>query len=366
MPDEAPPAAFANGPAAEALLAFVGEDGALERWMLIGGGDIMEQGENGDLPPVRPPVRAALAVPGTQVAIHWLDLPDALSLAQAAAAARLKLADSIAQPLAELHVAAGGRDGGLTAVAAVPMGRMADWLATSAARGFDPQLIVPAPMLLPVPAEGLARCDRDAVADYRGAAQAFSLEPGLAPYVIGDKPVETVDERAFAAGLGAALADPALNLRQGPFARRRRVKVEWRQVRRLAMLALALLLATFAAQVATILRYTFAADELEAEAAEISRAAGGGARLGALRGAGAGYQATASAVFAAVQATPNVEMTEMNYMPDGTLRTTIQADGSASIGAFYERIEAAGYAVEAGEVRSGGGRPTVEMIVRPL
>src|SRR6185295_2050847 len=61
---------------------------------------------------VVPGAGTALAVPGTEVAIHWLDLAGDLTLAQAAAAARLMLADASAEPLAELHVAAGRAENG--------------------------------------------------------------------------------------------------------------------------------------------------------------------------------------------------------------------------------------------------------------
>ena len=48
-----------------------------------------------------------LAVPGERVAIHWLELAEGLAPAQAAAAARLMLADASAEPLADMHVAVG-------------------------------------------------------------------------------------------------------------------------------------------------------------------------------------------------------------------------------------------------------------------
>ena len=70
-----------------------------------------------------------LAVPGTEVAIHWLDLAGDLTPAQAAAAARLMLADASAEPLGDMHVAAGRAENGLTAVALAPVALMQAWLA---------------------------------------------------------------------------------------------------------------------------------------------------------------------------------------------------------------------------------------------
>src|SRR3954466_10544567 len=84
---------------------------------------------------------SALAVPGTEVAIHWLDLAGDLTLAQAAAAARLMLPAPGAEPLDRMHVATGRSEDGLTPVALLPLAQMAAWLAD----GFDPDLVVPEP-----------------------------------------------------------------------------------------------------------------------------------------------------------------------------------------------------------------------------
>ena len=83
--------------------------------------------------------RRAAAVPGDEVAIHWLDLAEGLAPAQAAAAARLMLADASAAPLADMHVAVGRRENGLTPVALVPNARMAAWLAAWVAG--DPDIV---------------------------------------------------------------------------------------------------------------------------------------------------------------------------------------------------------------------------------
>ena len=115
-----------------------------------------------------------------------------------------------------MHVAAGRPENGLTPVALVPIARMALWVEG------DPDLIVPETLLLLPPAEGLVRRGLD----HRGLAAAFSVEPELAALLVGDAPVETIDEEAFEAGLAAALADPVLNLRQGPFARRRQWRID--------------------------------------------------------------------------------------------------------------------------------------------
>ena len=292
-------------------------------------------------------IRTVLAVPGTEVAIHWLDLAGDLTPAQAAAAARLMLADASAEPLSDMHVAAGRAENGLTAVALVPMTRMHEWVAD------DPDVIVPETLLLLPPAEGLVRRGLD----HRGLAAAFSAEPELADLLIADAPVEEVSEAAFEAGLAAALAEPVVNLRQGAFAKRRQWKIETGSVRRIALLVVALLIISLVVQLATIMLYTRDADRLEQEAAALGPGARSAARplFGAL----------APILFEAVRSTPNLELTRIDYRPDGSLAATVQMDSAATLAAFRARAEAGGVAVEGGTVQSAGGRPTAELVLRP-
>jgi general secretion pathway protein L len=185
-----------------------------------------------------------------------------------------------------------------------------------------------------------------------------------------------VDDAAFEGGLGAAIADPVVNLRQGAFAKRRRWQIEWALVRRLAFLTLAVIAVTLAIQVAAIFRYTLEADTLEMEANRVAATAlqrtgpvSDGPRqleqrLSDLRGGGPGYAALATGVFDAVRGTPDVEITALEFDPTGALRATVQAASPAAIASLQQRIEASGFTVVANEARSGGGRPTIDLIVR--
>ena len=321
-----------------AALVFVGEDGTL-------GPALAVDGLSG----------AALAVPGTQVAVHWLELAGDLTQAQAAAAARLMLADASAEPLDRMHVAVGRAEGGLTPIALVLNARMAGWLGT----GLDPDMILPSPMLLPVPEMGFVRRDAGETADYRGLAVAFSIEPELAGALTGDAPVVEIDAAAFEAGLSAILAAPPLNLRQGPYARRRQWKLEAGRTRRLVLLGLALAALTLLVQIVLILGYTFAADRAEAETAALSATGPGRADIRP------GFGPTAALFFEAIRATPNVEMTRLEYRPDGSLSASLALDNPATLAAFRGRIEASGLRVEGGEITTSAGRPTTELIVRP-
>ena len=314
-----------------------------------GGETLLRFADGGErLVPVPGPPRTALAVPGTDVVLHWLDLAGDLTPAQAAAAARLMLADASAEPLGEMHVAAGRAENGLTAVALAPVERMQAWLADA----LDPDLIVPEPLLLLPPAEGLARRGLD----HRGVAQAFSVEPELAALVAGDAPVAEIDEEEFDAGLPAALAEPVVNLRQGAFAKRRRWVVDRGSARRVAMLVGALLLVSLIFQLATIMRYSFDADRMEQEAAAL----GPGAAPSRPN-----FDLLAPILFEAVRSTPNLQLTRLEYRPDGSLGATLQVDTPATLAAFRARAEASGAVAEGGNLQSVGGQQSAEIVLRP-
>jgi general secretion pathway protein L len=342
------------------LLVSVDEAGMPGPWRLLNGSGVTERSEDiAALPLAERPARVVLEMPGDQVAVHWLELADGLAPAQAAAAARLMLADASAEPLSRMHVAVGRPESGLTPVALVPVEVMSNWLDLAAAAGLDPDAVVPAPLLLESPAAGFRRRERGDVADYRGLAAAFTLEPELAEALVGDAPVEAVDEPRFEAGLVPIVAAPPINLRQGQFARRRQWKLEGGRLRRIAILAIALVALTLVVQVATILAYTFAADRLETEAETLAAGTPGpGADIGP------GFGPVAAVLFDSVRATPNVEMTRLEYRADGSLGATVMLDSPATFTALRSRLEASGLRVEPGEMRSAGGRPTADLTVR--
>lgn len=341
-------------PAAPAtLLVFIDEAGGLGSWRLIDGGAVVARGGGALLPDDA--ARAVLAVPGTKVAIHWLELAEDLTQAQAAAAARLMLADMSAEPLAEMHVAVGRSEAGATPAALVPARTMDAWLATAEAAGIDADAIVPAPLLIAPPQTGVVRRG----IDHRGPMAAFALEPELATAILGDAPVAALDDAAYEAGLPAMAADPVLDLRQGPFARRRQWRLENGAGRRLAMLAAILLVLTLAVPVTRLILANRSAARLEAEAAALARRPASGAD------SAPGFALVAPALFDAVRATPNAELGRIDYRADGSLAATVLIDSPATLETLAARIEAAGLAVERGAARSVNGRPAAELTVRP-
>lgn len=361
------------------VLLFLGRDSPADGWLRLDEEERVERATAAAPLVLAPEDRLIAVAPGDSVTLRWLDLEAGLTPVQAAAAARLLLADQSAEPIAEMHVAVGrevAEEPGRS-VALVPAAAMSEWLRSLEAVGLDPAAIVPEPLLLPVPDDGLVRYDRDGLSVFRAQSEGFAIEADTAELLVAGRPVAAIDRSLVERGLSALAGDPLLDLRQGPFARRRQVRLDPALVRRLATLTAALLLVTLAIQLASILRYTLGADALEAETRQVAAHAlprnpgvtnpsGELAdRLVELRGGGAGYDATASALFDAIKATPNVELNGLSFSPDGSLRATLAADNQAVLEDIGRRVEASGFVAELGPPRSGGGRRVADLTVRP-
>lgn len=359
----------------DTLVLFLPTGSAPWRWLRIAGDAVAARGEGvPDLPgeDADPPIAIA---PAEAVTLHWAELPDR-STAQAVTAARMVVADASAAPIGELHVAV-GREGGHTErpIAVVSTAQMQAWLATLATHGVDPAMLVPSPMLLPRPEQGYLRADLGGEGVIRGPTSGFTDEArltelitcGVAPEVLGRDELETA--------IVAALASPALDLRQGPFARRRRFAIDWGLIRRLAWLSAAILGVTLLISLVQIMKYNFAADSLERQAELLARQGLPrgetvnnadrqlDARLSGLRGGGAGFSRTAAAVYAAVRSMPGVEVRSIAFESNGDLRVSLATENEGQVTDLKSRIEAYGFAVRAGVFQSSAGRVAGEMTV---
>lgn len=354
------------------LVLFLAPDDRLVGWWEAEAGEVIARGGPADtLPDIVPDAVIAVA-PAEAVAIHRAELGN-LASAQARTAARLLLAENSLAPIETQHVAVGQPEGADRMIAAVGNGRIEAWLEALQAHGFDPDAIVPAPLLLPSPDEGFVRAPVGEEIVLRGRSSGFAEDPALTPLLVGDAPVADLADPE--ATILAAIADPELDLRQGPFARRRRFQIDWPLARRLGWLGVATVAVILLIAIVQIARYSFAANTLELRARDVAaRAVPAGtadpvaaldAKLASLRGGGLGFTAMAGALFAAVQATPNVELAGLDFDSNGLLRATVIAAGAADADALRARIAAAGLAVDASTFASSGGRIRGELRITP-
>ncbi len=339
------------------------------RWVEARDGAIVARGEGLPDFAAEPETTFLAVAPADAVTLHWAELP-ARSPAQAAAAARVLVADASMTPIGDLHVAV-GQEAGVTErpIGVVSNARMRDWLAQLAAVSADPMAIVPAPMLLPRPDQGYVIGDFGTGGRVvRGLSSGFADEEGLTALITGDANVETLDRGALEAATVAALTDPPLDLRQGAFAQRQAFAIDWALVRRLAWLIVAIMSVTLLITLVQILRYNISADALEAKADTLARQglprgetvndAGSQLtdRLTRIRGGGAGFSQTAAAVAAAVSAVPGTEITGITFDTTGKLRVNVTTQTQGQIRDLQDRIVAAGFEAEPSVFNGAGGR----------
>ena len=351
-------------------LLFLPDGDVDYRWMRFGYAPAHGVGmPDGDDPVVA-------VAPAQAVTLHWAELP-VRSPAQATAAARLLAAEASAAPSGELHVAVGAAEPAGSPIGVVGTGAMAGWLADLARAGVDPVAVVPAPMLLPRPDEGYVRADVAGRGLVRGRTSGFADEARLTELVTGSSPPAQLGRDALDAALAQAATSPALNLRQGPFARRRRFAVDWKLIRRLAALGVAILGVTLAISLVRLAKYGFAADATEARIATL--AASGlprgetitdpdrqlAERLGRTRGPGLGFTTTTAAAFAAVRNVAGTEVTAIDFTPTGDLRLTVAAEREALATDLQRSLQRAGFTVRASTFTAAAGRVTGELTVSP-
>jgi general secretion pathway protein L len=347
------------------------------RWLRIVAGDILSRGEQlADALPQTEDERTVAIVPAADVIVRTIDLPDLADL-QAQGAARMALADISTLPPEALHVAVGAADTeGHRLALGVPVAALTVFLAMLGEAGLDPDHLIAAPLLLARPDTGFVRGDLGSEIVVRGTETAFADDPVLTPLLTGDGPLTTLDRSVLEANLVAAVEFPEADLRQGPFAKRRRWPVHITRVRRYAVMALTIGALILAAQIVTIIRLNARASAIEAETLVQATAVlppgttvtdaviQSEARLAAMQGAGGGFEALAAAMGAAVNATPNVELGSMVFDGEGGLRATVRAASAADLDTVGAKLTLSGLQVMPGPIVAGQGRPYRDITVR--
>jgi general secretion pathway protein L len=341
-------------------------------WLRVEDGTIVARGDQAGAIAASDEEMRLFVAPARDVSLHALDLPD-LAPAQARAAAQLALADKSLLPPAELHIACGAQTGDIPTrtIALTSRAQMQTWI-----EAYDPDVIVPSPLLLPQPGEGYVRATLGDEVVLRGGAVGFAEDEVLTPLITGDAPITTLDKNAIESAIIAAATNPLINLREGEFARRQQWKFDALWAKRTGWIVAALLLVTILIPLTEIARLSWSSATLEDTSASLAQAALGEAvapevavaaldtRLTGLRGGGAGFVKTAAAASRAVETTANVELTAMRFNLDGTLALTVRATKADEIATVQARMRAAGLDVTSGPVNPSQSQPIVEMQVR--
>lgn len=301
------------------------------------------------------PGHGALTVLVPSAVTPVVDKPlPAMPVAQALAAERLALGQ--AGLAAERHVAVGAADGRLLSCR-IANAEMDRWLALLAARGADPQAIVPAALVLPRREDALVlgRLGEQLLA--RTPTAAFAAEEALVDLLGEGLAQQALDDRELAQRLLQVHIAPPLNLRQGLYAPRR-VSVfrtaNWLGLARMAAVAalLGLLL-----MLVWIVKWNLDSSAEEARALELAQkrfpAATDlnaaerllGAELAKRGEGGASFAAPAAALLDAMRPVPGVKIRDLGYGADGTLRFTAAAPRAEDVNAVLIALQNNGWKV---------------------
>ncbi|MHA6767793.1 type II secretion system protein GspL [Sphingobium ummariense] len=367
----------------EGLIVAIPETADAEPlWMRVVDGAVVKTGAGSNwlaacgLQVLPPETVVMLVPPAALVTLRWVSHPD-LPPRQARAAARLAaLADAIV-PADQLFAAADENDDPARPhiIAVAARSDMQHWLLWAQHHGLDPDVIVPAPLLLPEPEEGLTQGTIGGEPVLRGRDMAL---PGdLAPLgLAGEAPVRAALPAEVDAIAIVALERPPLDMRQGDFAKRVRRSWDRRALARIAVWVGFILLASLLIALVQITRQNLAASSLDSESLALAQQVVPGAqdvtaaeaemdRQLAARGAG-GYAFTApvAGLMTALQDAPGVSLTALSRDPDGMIRATLAAAKAEDINLVLIALQAAGYTITATPSRDPGGQTLADITVR--
>ncbi len=364
------------------IVALPEEADAEPLWMRVVDGAVVQRGAGANwlaacgLAALPQDMVVMLVPPAALVTLHWALHPD-LAPRQGRAAARLAALAGGIVPSDQLFAATDENDDPARPhlIALAARSDVQHWLLWAQHHGLDPDVIVPAPLLLPPVEQDFARGIVGGAAVWRGREAAFSGDMALVELTgeAGFREVAPAEVEALAI---AALERPPLDLRQGDFAKRVRREWDRQALKRIALWSGLILLASLLIAVIGVARQHMAADRLDAEslalardvlpnATDVASAESEMDRQLAARGAGGyAFTASAAAVMAAMQDSPGVSLTALSRDPDGMVRATLAAAKAEEINTVLLALQAAGFTITATPSQDPGGRTLADITVR--
>ncbi|MCB2013559.1 MAG: type II secretion system protein GspL [Sphingobium sp.] len=327
----------------------------------------MEAGVSDDMP-------VMLVVPSSSVTMRRVDLPADMTPAQARTVAARMAREASIEDSDGLHTVP-ARDGGHVAVAA--RSDVAHYIAWAREQGVDPDVMLPAWALIAEPEVGFVRAQLNGEDIIRGKDIAASAtEPWMGP-LTADEQVHALNADDVDHMVLSAFAAPPINLRAGEFAKPRKSGVDASYLKRLAMWAAFIALATLLISLALIAKYHWSASRLDAKTVEAARSvlpAANDAKLAeeeldrmlSQRGAGGfGFTGPAAGLMTAMQGAPGVSLTTLSRGDDGLVHATLASARADDINKVLLDIQAADYTITATSSADPGGRVIAQITVMP-
>lgn len=364
------------------IVALAEAPGVEPLWMRVANGAVVQTGAGANwlaacgLAALPDDMLVMLVPPAALVTLHEAAYPD-LPVRQGRAAARLAALAGGIVPADQLFAAADDNDDPARPhrVAVAARADMQHWLLWAQHHGLDPDIMVPAPLLLPEVQDGFQRGIIGGGPVLRGVDIALAGDLAL-PELIGDAVVRDVAPEQINVRAIAALERPPLDLRQGDFAKRVRRSFDKRTLGRIMLWSGLILFVSLLIALLGLTRQHFAASGLETDSLEQARQVVPGAsdliqaeaemdRQLAARGAG-GYAFTApvAGLLNAMQDVPGVSLTALSRGPDGMIRATLAAAKGDDINSVLLALQAAGFTITATPSQDPGGRMLADITVR--
>lgn len=312
-------------------------------------------------------------VPPAQARCIWLSFPD-LEPRQAEGVAKLRVHD---QSVGIVHAVARHINGDIVLSAAIAPAVMEYGLLHLAVYGLNPDIIIPAGLMIDAPAEGFVRAIIGGAAVLRGATLAIPDEPALHTLLVGAAEIRDIDAASTQSMMVAAAQYPALNLRDGIFAKRdQRVLATPLQRKWIVRLAAGLLLATIMLAITIYAKYSVAADDEDSRAlaaaqkidpaiTDITQAEAQLARTLQQKGMASGsFSPLSAGLWRAVKAAPNVSVRELRYGEDGLLSVVLAAPDAESINKTLLAVQSDGFRITATPRQDSSGATLVDLTVR--
>jgi general secretion pathway protein L len=318
--------------------------------------------------------RVMLVTPVAATMLRWAAHPD-LPARQGRAVARMEALREAILPADQLFAAVDVNEDPATPhlVGVTARADLTHWLLWAQHHGLDPDVIVPASLLLPQPEEGFSRGLIAGETVLRGVDMAL---PGDMASMVGDAPVRDVPADQVNARAVAALTAPPLDLRQGEFAKRVRREWDIAALRRIALWCGVILLVSLVISLTGIVKQYAAASDLDEQsltlakqvlpqATDAEQAQAEMDRLLAARGAGThGFAPPVAALMTAMQNSPNVSLTALSRDASGLVGATLASARAEDINAVLLALQAAGYTITATSSQAPSGQVLAQITVR--
>ena len=304
---------------------------------------------------------------------NWWSFPE-LEPKQAEGVARIRVAE---HSLGEVHIAARYVIDDIVVTAAIAPTVMEYGLSRLTLRGLNPDIVIPVGLVVAEPSDHIVQAEFDGSSVLRGPQFAIPDEPVLRDLIIQNRTPQIIDQSEMRSLLVAAGEHPALNLREGTFAKREPREWGTANQRKWAIrLGAALIVATIllglvtwskhkSATAAENERALVAAQKIDPSILDIEQAEGQLDRALAQKGTARGRFAPLTAgLWRAVKSSPNVSVRELRYGTDGLLSVVLAAPDANSINKALIGIQQHGYRVTATPRQDNSGATLVDLTMR--